>query len=234
MGLVMAKAPVPGEVKTRLAVTVGAVPAARLAAAALLDTMHACAAAFERRFLVLSGDLDAAIDGAAITAASRGWTVVAQRGRGLGERLAHAHADVHALTGAPTVQVGMDTPQVSPATLVAIARALVRRTDGVLGPAEDGGWWVLGMADPTAAGVLGAVAMSTPTTGAATRIALQGSGLRLRPAPTMRDVDTAEDAAAIALLAPRTRFARAWRTVDAPLGPQGHRPAADALAVRAS
>lgn len=211
VGLVMAKAPVPGEVKTRLAATVGADNAARLAAAALLDTMDACQAAFPSCFLVLSGDLDAAVGGEEISDRARAWTVLSQRGVGLGERLAFAHADVHAATGAPVVQVGMDSPQASPATLSATATALVRSTDAVLGLAQDGGWWVLGLADPLAAQVLRAVPMSTPTTGALTRAALDGRGLRVHAAPTLRDVDTAEDAAQVALRAPSTRFAQVWR-----------------------
>ena len=212
MGLVLAKAPVPGEVKTRLAATVGPGAAAELAAAALLDTMDACGAAFSDSFLVISGDLAAAVGGDAIAELARGWTVLSQRGSGLAERLANAHADVHAATGAPVVQVGMDTPQVDPVTLRAVGDRLSWRS-AVLGPAEAGGWWVLGLAEPAAAQVLGRVPMSTVTTGAATRAALEARGLHVHVAPTLRDVNTAVDAVQVAALAPRTRFAQVWRRV---------------------
>ncbi len=67
-----------------------------------------------------------------------------QRGDGFAQRLAHAHADVAALPARPVVQIGMDTPHAGPDDLAAVADAVGRGNDAVLGPAEDGGWWVLG------------------------------------------------------------------------------------------
>ena len=59
--LVVAKAPEPGRAKTRLAATVGDRVAAEIAAAALLDTLDAVAAApIAGRVVALTGDLDAA------------------------------------------------------------------------------------------------------------------------------------------------------------------------------
>ena len=84
-----------------------------------------------------------------------------QRGDTFGERLARAHAD--AAGAGPTVQIGMDTPQVTPADLGVIARAAYEG-DAVLGPATDGGWWVLALSDPAAARVLVDVEMSRPDT----------------------------------------------------------------------
>ncbi|MDT7765522.1 MAG: uncharacterized protein QOC63_4942, partial [Mycobacterium sp.] len=57
--LVVAKAPAPGQAKTRLAASVGAQAAADIAAAALLDTLDAVAAAqVQARVVALTGDLD--------------------------------------------------------------------------------------------------------------------------------------------------------------------------------
>ena len=73
----------------------------------------------------------------------------------------------------PTVQIGMDTPQVT-------ARRPPRRRrglgtgDAVLGPAADGGWWVLGSTGPAAAAGLAGVPMSRPDTCRRTRDALVG------------------------------------------------------------
>ena len=63
--LVVAKAPMPGRVKTRLGADVGMAAAADLAAAALLDTLLACADAFgaDRCLLSLDGDLCDAVRG---------------------------------------------------------------------------------------------------------------------------------------------------------------------------
>ncbi|CAB4728067.1 unannotated protein [freshwater metagenome] len=211
--LLVAKAPVPGRVKTRLGAGVGLDLAAELAAAALLDTLAACVDAVgpARCHLSLDGDLDEALEAEAIRRLLGGWSVTPQRGDGFGERLAHAHADCGP---GPIVQIGMDTPQVGPGHLLDVAAALTAY-DGVLGPAEDGGWWVLGLRDPLAADALRGVAMSTPSTYADTRAALTGRGLRVADAVTLRDVDTAGDAGVVAAEAPHTLFARRWQAVAA-------------------
>ena len=214
VALVVAKAPVPGQVKTRLAAQVGPDAAARLASAALLDTLDTCEQAFEHCWLALTGDVSAAVDGHAIAARRGRWTVVPQRGAGLAHRLSSAHADVAAATGLPVVQVGMDTPHAAADVLAAVASS-VRTAPAVLGPAEDGGWWVLALADGRNAEVLREVPMSTPGTGAATRRALEQRGLAVATAPVLRDVDTAEDAVLVARAAPHTRFAAAWRSLPA-------------------
>jgi glycosyltransferase A (GT-A) superfamily protein (DUF2064 family) len=205
--LVVAKAPEPGRVKTRLAADIGDVAAAEVAAAALLDTMAACVAAVgaQHCHLALAGDLDRAVDGAAIKRALAGWTVRPQRGDLFADRLVHAHADVPG----PVVQVGMDTPQVTPAQLRAAAAALADH-DAALGPADDGGWWVLALRDPDAAEALADVPMSTVSTFDDTRAALEARGLQVTAVDRLRDVDTSADAGAVWAAAPRTRFAAVW------------------------
>ena len=202
--LLVAKAPLPGLVKTRLAADVGEATATAVAAAALLDTIEACAQAVgpDRCRLALSGDLAEALRDDEIRTALTGWTIAPQRGNGLGERLANAHAEV---TG-PVVQIGMDTPQVTPAGLLAVADG-VEAADAVLAPAEDGGWWALALHDPSAATALRDVPMSTPQTYAATRSALEALGLRVAAGERLRDVDHLADVAPVAVAAPQTRFA---------------------------
>ncbi len=213
--LVLAKAPVAGRAKTRLGLEVGHELAARLASAALLDTLDACAAAFapDRRCLALAGDLADVAEPGPLLDRLHGWHVVDQRGDGLGERLAHAHADAAAYGRGPVVQVGMDTPHATPAALTEVADRLVDGAqDAVLGPAEDGGWWVLGLRSPSYAAALAGVPMSTPTTCQDTEQALVRAGARVTRVAALRDVDTAEDAEAVARLAPETTFAREWRS----------------------
>lgn len=208
--LVIAKAPVPGRVKTRLGAVVGMELAADLAAAALLDTLAACAAAFEECHLALDGQLEESVRATELEAATARWSIFEQTVGELGRRLAHAHQHVGATGTGPVVQVGMDTPQLTPAVLREAA-ASTRSGAAVLGPAVDGGWWLLALADPQAARVLPAVPMSTPYTGRLTEVALTAAGLRVRAAPLLRDVDTAADAARVAATAPVSRFAAAWR-----------------------
>lgn len=211
--LVVAKAPVPGLAKTRLGEHVGHVAAADLAAAALLDTLDACAVAFPGAcHLALAGDLRDARRGDDIRAALRTWQVFAQQGESLGERLAHAHGTVAAETSGAVVQVGMDTPQLT-SELLADAGDALQPGHGVIGPADDGGWWLLGLAEPAEAVVLAEVPMSTPRTGFDTSRALTGRGVRLASTRTLRDVDTATDAALVAAQAPGTRFAQVWARV---------------------
>lgn len=207
--LVLAKAPVPGRVKTRLGATVGMDVAAEVAAAALLDTLAAAEEAVGRArcLLALEGDLASACASAELLEAVAGWRTFPQRGDELGERLAAAHAD--AGPGA-VVQVGMDTPQVSAADLADLA-ARLEAASAVLAPAEDGGWWALGLRDPLAAAALVGVPMSTSTTYDDTRRALEATGLVVGTAPTACDVDTVIEAEALAARWPDLRFSRRWR-----------------------
>ena len=200
--LVLAKEPRPGRVKTRLCPPCTPEQAAAVAAASLAQTLTTVdAAPVDRRTLVISGRYRAPC----------GWGSIDQRGDGLGERLAHAFADT-ARPGWATVLIGMDTPQVGPAELSAVVRGLTR-ADAVLGPAEDGGWWALGLLDPGPAAVLRDVAMSTAETGELTRKALLAKGLTVASGPSLRDVDTAADAHAVAALCPGSRFAVAVEAV---------------------
>jgi uncharacterized protein len=211
--IVLAKAPVPGRVKTRLCPPATPNQAAEVAAAAFLDTLD-CVRAVPGALVVvaLAGDLHAASRGAELAVALRGTIVLEQRGDGLGARIAAAHADTAALLpGLPTVQLGMDTPQTDPHLIRAglAAVSMVDGPDAVLGPATDGGWWALGLRDPRRAGLLADVPTSRADTGERTLRALRGGGLRVEPLPELTDVDTAADAGAVAERIPGSRFAAA-------------------------
>ncbi|MFE7773547.1 DUF2064 domain-containing protein [Streptomyces sp. NPDC057445] len=192
--MVIAKAPVPGRVKTRLTSRYTPEEAAALAEAALVDTLEAVrATAATRRVLVLDGTpgrwLPSDIE------------VLPQLARGgLDQRLAAAFA---ACSG-PALLIGMDTPQVTPA-LLATGLELARG-EAVFGPAEDGGFWALGLAESDPALVSG-VPMSMPDTGALQRRRLVAAGLTVRDLPVLRDVDTPADARLVADGAPHSRFA---------------------------
>lgn len=207
--LVMAKAPVPGLVKTRLAADIGDDRAADLAAAALLDTIDAARAAGAAGHLSLAGELADALRSDEIAEALVGWRITSQRGDGFAERLVNAHADAGP---GLVLQVGMDTPQLTAALIRGAADALADH-DAVLGPAPDGGWWVLGRRDPRVAEALAGVEMSTPSTCADTEGALVHAGHRVARTATLLDVDTLADARVVAESAPATRFARSWRAL---------------------
>jgi glycosyltransferase A (GT-A) superfamily protein (DUF2064 family) len=210
--LVTAKAPVAGRVKTRLGAAIGMEAAARIAAAALLDTLVACRAAFDECHLALEGDLSGACREAALREHLAGWVVHPQRGSCFGERLANAHAD--AAGHGPTVQVGMDTPQVTAADLREVAAAAAER-NAVLGPSPDGGWWVLAIRDPAAAADLAGVPMSRPDTFARTRAALLAAGYAVTIGRELTDVDTVREAEEVAGSLTRGHFLRAWQELTA-------------------
>ena len=193
--LVIAKAPVPGRVKTRLCPPCSPAEAAELAAAALADTLAAGARSrrARRRVLVLDGDPGGWIP--------HGFDVVPQRGDGLAERLAAAFADACG----PAFLIGMDTPQVTPA-LIDAGLAALERADAVLGVALDGGYWGIGLRRPDPAAFRG-VPMSEPTTAAVQRARLAELHLCTAVLPPLRDVDSIADARAVAAEAPAGRFA---------------------------
>ncbi|NHA67437.1 TIGR04282 family arsenosugar biosynthesis glycosyltransferase [Phycicoccus flavus] len=211
--LVMAKAPVAGRAKTRLAAVVGDAVAADLAAAALLDTLEAAAEAYPegRRVLALAGDLAEAAREQEVRAAAAHWLVVPQSGADFAARLVDGHRQAHRLAGGPVLQVGMDTPQVTGALLREVAALAHDGRRPVLGPALDGGWWVLVTTHPDQADALAAVPTSRPDTGSLTAKALAAAGHPSLAAPALRDVDEVEDAHAVAAEAPTTRFAQLWR-----------------------
>jgi glycosyltransferase A (GT-A) superfamily protein (DUF2064 family) len=205
--LVVAKAPEPGRAKTRLAATVGDRVAAEIAAAALLDTLDAVAAApVAARVVALTGDLDAAVDATEIRRRLESFTVIGQRGDDFAERLANAHAD--SADGYPVLQVGMDTPQVTADLLIGCTRRLLQ-APAVLGMACDGGWWVLGVHTPAMAACLRSVPMSQPNTGELTLKALHNKGIEVIPVERLADFDVVDDVAAVRdACAPGSRFAR--------------------------
>jgi rSAM/selenodomain-associated transferase 1 len=200
--LVIAKEPVAGRVKTRLCPPCTPEQAARLARAALEDTLAACdrAARGGRRVLVLSGRPGAWLPD--------GWEVVPQRGDGLAERLAAAFADA----GGPAFLVGMDTPQVAPGVL-ADGLAALEHADAAFGPAIDGGYWAIGLREPDPA-VFAGVPMSRVFTGAIQRARLAALGLRTVDLPPLRDVDDIAAARVVAAQAPDTRFAAVFASIE--------------------
>jgi uncharacterized protein len=199
---VIAKAPVPGRVKTRLCPPFSRAEAAALAEAALRDTLAAVRGVRGVRRAVV-------LDGAPGPWLGPGIDVVPQRGGDLAERLAGAFADL----GGPALVVGMDTPQLTPAILRG-ALAVLERRDAVLGPALDGGYWGIGLAAPEPR-VFAGVPMSRADTGARQRVRLRELGLSWEERERLRDVDDAAAAFAVAASIPGSAFARALGSLSA-------------------
>jgi uncharacterized protein len=202
--VVIAKEPLPGRVKTRLCPPCHPDDAARIAEAALRDTLAAVARTpCSARVVALDGD-----PGPWLPA---GFAVVPQADGDLGARLAAA---VDTVAG-PVLVIGMDTPQVAPPLLERACRRLEDpAVDAVLGPALDGGYWAIGFRGRRRAAFAG-VPMSTDHTADAQRARLRELDLRVRELPHLRDVDTFADARAVAQLVPSSSFARSVARVAA-------------------
>jgi uncharacterized protein len=200
--VVIAKAPLPGRAKTRLCPPCSPSQAAGVAEAALLDTLDVVERTpTSRKVLVFEGD--------ACRWQREGFEVIAQRGAGLEERLASAFEDVDG----PALLVGMDTPQLTSELLIDGVHALAQHGyDAVLGPAVDGGYWSVGLAHPNR-DVFTGVPMSVPSTLRAQRSRLRQLGLRVHEQRPLRDVDTIDDARAVACEAPGSRFAAALAAI---------------------
>ncbi|MEJ6501892.1 MAG: TIGR04282 family arsenosugar biosynthesis glycosyltransferase [Rhodobacterales bacterium] len=182
----MVKEPHPGRVKTRLGADIGMVKAAwwfrhqsqqliaRLAIDPRWQTILAVAPDHEGLF-------------------SRVWQSNVKRvpqGRGdLGDRMARLF---HTLPGGPVVIIGADIPDIRPTHIASSFRSL-GGNDVVFGPAEDGGYWLVGMkrSRPVRTDIFGGVRWST-------EYALEDSiarlgGMRIAKINRLRDVDRAAD-----------------------------------------
>lgn len=202
--IVVAKEPLPGKVKTRLQPTCTPHQAARIAEAALADTLTtADNTPATRRILLLEGDYPAPL----------GWEVTKQHGDGLAQRLANGLAET-ARPGLASLLIGMDTPQITPELLNTVASGL-SDMDAVLAPAEDGGWWALALREPRYGEALATVPMSRSDTCDLTRKALAHQGLSVGLAPALRDFDTVGDLKAVARLCPGySHFTRTLSDLD--------------------
>jgi rSAM/selenodomain-associated transferase 1 len=188
---VMARAPVPGRCKTRLAASVGDVRAAELYRAMLLDTLATIERTFtQTRLIVMAAPEHDGVSHLRALAAPP-WEIVAQEGDGLGARLAHAFRTLGTDDGAVAL-VDSDSPTVS---WDAAERALSRLHGPgrvCMGPCTDGGYWLIAMAT-IVVGILEGIPWSTPAVAAATRARCAALGLSLEELPMGRDVDEPND-----------------------------------------
>lgn len=178
--------------KTRLAAATGAAVAEEF----YRHTLEAVRELAERATAASAGLIAPSWAVAEDDAASLGWwrgfPVVAQGSGGLGERLAHVYDTLLARHTA-VLFIGADAPQLAPSVLADAARALVERGDDfVLGPADDGGFYLFGGRRPlpTTAWTEVAYSAATTRTELAVRLARHGTVRELAPA---FDVDTIDE-----------------------------------------
>lgn len=214
--LVVATAP--GRTTQRLTTPATPRQAAAIASAALLDTLATvCATPGAVPVVALTAELRRAADRDLLEAALDPLTVIQQCGTTFADRLANAYTDAAGhCPGLPIVQIGTATPQVTPSLLTSTATSLDRH-DIVLGPADSGGWWALGLRDPRHADALRGVPMSRGDTAARAVAMFLRNGSTVDVVEILSDVDTMPDAIAVAGRLPGSRFADAVADVTARL-----------------
>jgi rSAM/selenodomain-associated transferase 1 len=186
---VFAKAPVAGEVKTRLVPLIGAEGAARLHAAlvrhALADALRAGLGPVE--LWCAPDDRDPFFRQCE---RELGVRLRVQSGRDLGARMGDALGDALA-QGQAMVLIGSDCPALGPSALRDAARALDTH-DAVFTPAEDGGYVLVGLARPVPR-LFDDIAWGTDAVMGETRLRLAAAGARWQEMPASWDVDRPED-----------------------------------------
>ncbi len=196
---VFVKAPEPGLVKTRLAREIGEAEAARLFARLARAVIGSSSSPDDYQTSIWFAPAER---GEAIRAWLHDLGVadfLPQTEGGLGERMSAAF-DRHFVDGASRVVViGSDCPGIT-RPLLCQAFAALDQNDVTLGPSEDGGFYLIGLAAP-APGLFQGIAWSTPAVYGQTVTNARRLGLSVAPLPGLRDIDTAEDARALGWLA---------------------------------
>jgi rSAM/selenodomain-associated transferase 1 len=187
---IMAKAPRVGAVKTRLCPPLRAPEAAELARCFLLDTVDRVRMVAGARPIVAYAPIEAQ---GQFEEAAPGFALIAQRGGDLGERQLHLIEDVLALGLQAALVIGTDAPTLPRECLdEAVSLVMAPDVDVVLGPAEDGGYYLIGMRVSRPA-LFEHMPWSTPTVLGRTLERAQRLGLRVACLPTWFDVDTRAD-----------------------------------------
>jgi rSAM/selenodomain-associated transferase 1 len=190
---VMLRVPGAEPVKTRLHPALGRGPATLLYRCLLLDTLDIAARVVGASSVAAFSPLTAARTVAGLLPAGMGR--VGQRGGDLGERMGNLIADLLAEGHPAALIIGSDLPALPVAYLEEAARVLAEgAADVVLGPAEDGGYYLIGLRRAAPA-LFTDIAWSTAEVLTATRARARALGLCAYLLPPWHDVDTPDDLA---------------------------------------
>jgi rSAM/selenodomain-associated transferase 1 len=187
---VMARAPVAGRAKTRLAPLLGAAGAARAHRQLLLRTLQTV----QRRGLPLQLWCEPSARHRFFRALARvsACTALDQPAGDLGQRM-HAAFAAHARhSNAPLLLIGTDCPALDPQHLRQAAQRLLDTDEAVFTPTEDGGYVLVGLRRPQPA-LFEAIDWGTDQVMAQTRTRLTQLGLRCSEMPVLWDVDEPAD-----------------------------------------
>lgn len=188
--IVMVKAPRAGAVKTRLTPILSETDAAALAACFAQDSVARARRAAPAVIVAYTPE-----DGRRILQSILPHDLLwmEQEGAGLGARLEAAIGRAAALGFSPLIVIGTDSPTLPPGVIETAINSLARgEVDLVLGPTEDGGYYLVGLSHPVSQ-IFQNVAWSTPLVYRQTTAHAARLGLRLQEFPRWYDVDTPAD-----------------------------------------
>lgn len=187
----MARAPSDERGKTRLLAELGVQDGFALRRAILLDTLDVVQEVAAVQPVVVYTPTTASAEFAELP--GRGWRVIPQRGEDLGQRLEFAFEDLLIQGYAGALIVGSDLPTL-PAEYLRLAAAQLMASDDsvVLGPARDGGYYLIGLRTPHPELFRG-VAWSTERVLSRTRAIARSAGLKVSLIPEWFDIDSAAD-----------------------------------------
>lgn len=187
--VILAKEPVPGRVKSRLARDISAERAATLYRAFILDTLAICS-----RVAGATGWIAYTPDDAGEVFASLGegrFRLLPQGGGDLGDRLGRVFGHLFEGGCRRVVVLGSDSPTLPPRIVQDAFRALEEK-EVAIGPCLDGGYYLLGLTAPLP-GILEGISWGTETVLAETVERVRISGRSLAFLPPWYDVDTVSD-----------------------------------------
>jgi rSAM/selenodomain-associated transferase 1 len=189
--IIFAKEPRPGQVKTRLSPPLSPEEAAQLYHSFLLDILEEMVRVPEVRLAVAFSPPGAQAWFRGL--APPGADLFPQAGADLGERMARAFAQGFAAGFGPILLRGSDVPDL-PAAVVSEAREVLAagRAQVVLGPATDGGYHLVGLAEPQPRLFQGPAWSSSTVLTDTVSLARQ-LGLRVHFLPPWPDIDTYDD-----------------------------------------
>ncbi len=191
--LIFLKAPIPGKAKTRLAAGVGDDAAIEIYGKLVRRQMAAIPDDWSVEVHFAPAGEQELVQNWVGEEANRKF--FAQMKTGLGQRLVHAGKGAFARGAEAVVFVGGDCVELTTDVFREAQRQLSTRS-AVLGPTEDGGYYLLGLSEMTEA-VFAGIDWGTESVSRQTRERLQTAGLDWSELPVLRDVDTAEDWAAL-------------------------------------
>lgn len=201
--LLFIKAPVRGQVKSRLAAVIGDETALELYKNFILDVIDTVKKT-GYPFSICYYPPDARAEVSSWLAGR--FRIMPQQGGDLGERMENAFIRCFSEGFERAILIGSDLPDLTPAVLQG-AMASLAENDVVIGPASDGGYYLIGFHKHTLVPrVFHGIPWSTETVFQETKAILQNSALSMHQAPKWNDVDTMEDLNALCRRSKGTEF----------------------------